>query len=161
MEPELELARKFNLSETEARAYIKKIQGWFPQQPSARGIWIFIRGENLAQLPTPETMVRLMTRGKIPVKPPEQESPPSQPPPTSARETSKPARKAFVPKPAADIPLRQRRAGFSKTDLVFESNLDHERLPPEQQECCPHGVLKPGPCAICNPEEFRFLTGID
>ncbi len=26
---------------------------------------------------------------------------------------------------------------------------------------CPHGVLKTAPCAICNPEEFRKLTGID
>lgn len=26
---------------------------------------------------------------------------------------------------------------------------------------CPHGVLKTSPCAICNPKEFKRMTGID
>jgi hypothetical protein len=45
--------------------------------------------------------------------------------------------------------------------LTRRSLYDRQRVLPERLEHCPHGVPKGQICAICNPREFRQMTGID
>ncbi len=39
--------------------------------------------------------------------------------------------------------------------------LDHERVASDEVKRCPHGNLVTQPCASCDKENFKFMTGID
>jgi hypothetical protein len=45
--------------------------------------------------------------------------------------------------------------------MVRTSHLDRERVPEAKLEHCPHGVPHSKICAICDPQKFREMTGID
>lgn len=48
-----------------------------------------------------------------------------------------------------------------KQGLIHTSYLDHDRVSEEKLKHCPHGVLIGRVCAICDPQKFREMTGID
>lgn len=45
--------------------------------------------------------------------------------------------------------------------VVKHSVRDEERVLPERLEHCPHGVPRGRLCALCDPEEFKRMTGIE
>ena len=60
----------------------------------------------------------------------------------------KTGKKAVKPKPQVDkTPLRL----YPNQERVTEDKLKH----------CPHGIPFIRPCAICDPQKFREMTGID
>jgi hypothetical protein len=46
-------------------------------------------------------------------------------------------------------------------DVEIYSHHDNQRLQKEKMSHCPHGIPSGILCAICNPKEFRRMTGID
>jgi hypothetical protein len=45
--------------------------------------------------------------------------------------------------------------------VVSHSIFDEERVSPEKLGHCPHGVPDGKLCAICDPDEFKRMTGIE
>lgn len=61
---------------------------------------------------------------------------------------------------------RFQNEGFGKPTplpsyMVRKSYFDHTRVAEEKLEHCPHGVPRSRVCAICDPDKFREMTGID
>jgi hypothetical protein len=56
-------------------------------------------------------------------------------------------------KPASPAPV--------SSYAVRTSYFDHIRVSEQELEHCPHGVSRLKTCAICDPEKFREMTGMD
>jgi len=62
-----------------------------------------------------------------------------------------------------DLPDSSSRASTSGREQGVESRsvFDKERFPLHKMKKCPHGVPTTRLCAICDPEKFKEMTGID
>ena len=56
---------------------------------------------------------------------------------------------------------RSAKPAPSPKNLIRNSPVDQERVSDDKLKHCPHGVAQGRICAICEPEKFREMTGID
>lgn len=160
MGPTYKIAELLKISYREAVAYCEEVRA-----KSGLGAALHYKtiAQHLAQhrpeSPSSQRLAEIITKNKLSSAPVKKSKPkkvkPSLPPKT----------------PKLGVPRRSRikRRSYERPEkpallpsyLVRTSHLDRERVSKEKMEHCPHGVPKGRVCAICDPNKFREMTGID
>jgi hypothetical protein len=152
------LANQYSITNTQANDYLYSVQRrCLPNHPRYPNIVDIILKKGYSTLPEPGELAeefnqRSASKSQRPAKR------------TDLQETHKhrfhPSwrEKAILYKGIieVDVPTKSGR----EPGVVSHNKFDNERVAPDKLGCCPHGVPDGELCGICNPDEFRQMTGI-
>ncbi len=133
---------QFKLDEWRVEDYFRRVQRCFKsQKPTYKLIAHFVVEQQITNLPSPRSLAIQMTETGVWDFTLSAESP--------------------VPIGNYAPSKKSRKSNRSKRNLIYTTQLDHERVARDKLNHCPHGVPKHQVCAICDPEKFRENTGIE
>jgi hypothetical protein len=152
------LAKRYSLDIEYAKAYLQHIQQLSsPNSPGNQAIVQIILRKNTATLPDPEKIAKQIKNEVTRI----------------ARNTDSEiiSKKHMLKR---EYWRAQQKLGYAKLfdverpgptsrepGIVSHNKLDDERVSRDKLGHCPHGVPLGTICALCNPEEFKKMTGIE
>lgn len=163
-----QIAVRFSINDTQANDYLYSVQRrCLPNVPRYPVVVDTIFRKGYATLPDPERLAQDVM-GTLPAKVKKPHKDKRQKLPNKRK-----SYKSFGPPYLTRSEKRVLRHGIPNTvdspstatgrepGVASHTKFDEERVSPDKLGHCPHGVPDGEPCGICNPEEFKRMTGIE